>query len=107
MPLTTVRPGTIQMQPNETYIIGGTEFTVFCLPERSRVGDTIEIYSAAEFKVQPAKPREQIVFFSDRTSDGARGCITTHTRGQWIKLLCTLDDTEWMHIDSRGNFLIE
>jgi hypothetical protein len=116
----TVPPLTIDMEPNETYILGNTDYeerlalynystpnyVVLNLPKESKKGDTLEIYATSIFKIQPQKGI-QILFFATHTENSRQGCIISCSRGQWIKLLCTSDNTEWMHVDSIGNFEIE
>ncbi len=119
MPIMTVPPLTIDMEPNETYILGNTDyeerlalynystpnFVVLNLPKESKKGDTITIFGTTIFKIQPQKGT-QILFFATHTDNSKQGCIISCSPGQWIKLLCTSDNTEWMHVDSIGNFEI-
>jgi len=118
MPIMTVEPKTIDMEPNKTYILGSNcleepslynyvipDMVVLNLPKESKKGDTLEIYATSIFKIQPQKGI-QILFFATHTENSKQGCIISCSRGQWIKLLCTSDNTEWMHVDSIGNFEI-
>ena len=108
MPLMTHQPQIIDMVANEKYIIGcyiPSKKIIFNLPEVSNVGDTLEIYCTANFLIQPGC-NQQILFFATMTESGETGCIESHGPGQWIKLICTYAHTEWMHVDSRGNFFI-
>ena len=82
MPMTSIPYKTIDMVSNQKYITGnGDNFIVFNLPEQSKVGDTLEIYCTAPFKVQP-KNKQQIIFFAVLTTlESLQGCIIAEGKG--------------------------
>ena len=92
---------------NGYHSLNASQQVVYTIPATAAVGDTFEItaLNAFGFKLDQ-NIGQSIIVGSSTTATGIAGSVTSGGKGDWIKVVCTVANTQFIATVQQGNVTV-
>lgn len=95
---TSIITADTQMVNNIRYLVNGGSSLNLTLPATASVGDLIQIDGESTFGyVVLQNASQSVTGLGGTTTVGAGGSITSFSKGDCIRLICTVDNLTWIY----------